>query len=467
MTQPILFKNSISIALLAVIEAAVSSVAAIASLYAASRVANLDPEHVGTPLLIALVIICLMLFRRPQDAGSQLSIQPAQAAQSVTIRFVLAVLVLYLLGIQTHTEIVATRTFWVWAAVTAPTLMLLTLAISSITQRLLLAAASNRKAVFAGYNEVSITLAKRLERDPALCLKASGFFDDRSAGRLGLDSHTQLNGTLKELSAFVKKNSVDVIFVSLPLRHLKRVMDLLDDLRDTTASIYYIPDVFVFDLIQARSTEISGIPVVAMCETPFYGYRGIAKRLLDITVSLLAVVLLSPILLLVAFAVKFSSPGPVIFKQRRYGLDGSEIAVYKFRSMKVTEDGAKIQQASKTDSRITPIGRFLRRSSLDELPQLINVLQGKMSLVGPRPHAVAHNEEYRKLIKGYMLRHKVPPGITGLAQVSGCRGETARLEDMEARVKYDIEYLRHWSLWLDVKIILMTAFKIIRDDQAY
>jgi putative colanic acid biosynthesis UDP-glucose lipid carrier transferase len=244
-------------------------------------------------------------------------------------------------------------------------------------------------------------------------------------------------------------------------------MNLLDDLRDTTASIYYVPDIFVFDLIQARSGEIHGIPVVAMCETPFYGYRGVAKRLTDIGLSVVILLLLLPFLLLVAILVKVSSPGPVVFKQRRYGLDGREIAVYKFRTMRVTEDGAYVRQASKGDARITKIGAILRRSSMDELPQLINVLQGRMSLVGPRPHAVAHNEEYRKLIKGYMVRHKVLPGITGLAQVNGCRGETTRLEDMQARVNFDLDYLRHWSPMLDIKIILLTAFKIFRDDKAY
>jgi putative colanic acid biosynthesis UDP-glucose lipid carrier transferase len=162
-----------------------------------------------------------------------------------------------------------------------------------------------------------------------------------------------------------------------------------------------------------------------------------------------------------------SSPGPIIFKQRRYGLDGREIAVYKFRTMRVTEDGHQIEQAKKTDTRITPIGSFLRRASLDELPQLINVLQGRMSLVGPRPHAVAHNEQYRKLIKGYMVRHKVLPGITGLAQVNGCRGETEKLEDMQARVNYDLDYLRFWTPMLDIKILLLTVFKIFRDDKAY
>ena len=174
-----------------------------------------------------------------------------------------------------------------------------------------------------------------------------------------------------------------------------------------------------------------------------------------------------PLFVLVAALVKFSSPGPVIFKQRRYGLDGREIQVYKFRTMRVTEDGAKIRQASKSDARITRIGSILRRSSLDELPQLINVLQGRMSLVGPRPHAVAHNEEYRKLIKGYMVRHKVLPGITGLAQVNGCRGETTELKDMEARVNYDLDYLRYWTPMLDIKILLLTIFKVFRDEKAY
>ncbi|MDE2304973.1 MAG: exopolysaccharide biosynthesis polyprenyl glycosylphosphotransferase [Gammaproteobacteria bacterium] len=231
--------------------------------------------------------------------------------------------------------------------------------------------------------------------------------------------------------------------------------------------MYYVPDIFVFDLIQARSDEVHGIPVVAMCETPFSGYHGVTKRLFDIVLSAAILVLTVPLFVVIGALVKLSSPGPVIFKQRRYGLDGQEIAVYKFRTMRVTEDGARIRQASRGDDRITPVGRFLRRYSLDEIPQLVNVLQGRMSLVGPRPHAVAHNEEYRKLIKGYMVRHKVPPGITGLAQVNGCRGETTQLADMEARVHYDLEYLRHWSLLLDLKIILLTAVRMLRDDKAY
>ena len=334
-------------------------------------------------------------------------------------------------------------------------------------RRFLMSAFDNRSAVFAGYNNSSLELARRLARNPGMRIQVSGFFDDRSNDRLGIEPDAKLIGTLSDLAQYVKDHGTDVIFVALPIRHLKRVMDLLDDLRDTTASIYYVPDIFVFDLIQARSGEIHGIPVVAMCETPFYGYRGVAKRMTDIILSAVILALTLPLFVIVAMLVKFSSPGPVIFKQRRYGRDWREIAVYKFRTMRGTEYGEKIRQASKSDSRITPIGGMLRRSSLDELPQLINVLQGRMSLVGPRPHAVAHNEEYRKLIKGYMVRHKVLPGITGLAQVNGCRGETSQLEDMEARVNYDLDYLRHWSPMLDIKIILLTAVKVFRDDKAY
>jgi putative colanic acid biosynthesis UDP-glucose lipid carrier transferase len=282
-----------------------------------------------------------------------------------------------------------------------------------------------------------------------------------------MNDDARLLGSLSDMSQYVKDNRTDVIFIALPIRHVKRVMDLLDDLRDTTASIYYVPDIFVFNLIQARPSEVHGIPVVAMCETPFYGYRGVVKRITDVGFSILILLLLLPLLVIIALAIKLSSQGPIIFKQRRYGLDGREIAVYKFRTMRVTEDGAKIRQASKTDSRITPVGRVLRRSSMDELPQLINVLQGRMSLVGPRPHAVAHNEEYRKLIKGYMLRHKVLPGITGLAQINGWRGETLTLEDMEARINYDLDYLRHWTPLLDIKILLVTIVKVFRDEKAY
>ncbi|EGS2093411.1 exopolysaccharide biosynthesis polyprenyl glycosylphosphotransferase, partial [Escherichia coli] len=175
----------------------------------------------------------------------------------------------------------------------------------------------------------------------------------------------------------------------------------------------------------------------------------------------------SPILILIALSVKLTSKGPVIFRQIRYGMDGKPIKVYKFRSMNVMENDENVKQATKNDTRVTKVGAFLRKTSLDELPQFFNVITGQMSIVGPRPHAVAHNELYRDLIEGYMLRHKVKPGITGWAQINGWRGETDTLDKMKMRVEYDLAYIREWSIWLDIKIIFLTVFKGFVNKSAY
>jgi len=246
-----------------------------------------------------------------------------------------------------------------------------------------------------------------------------------------------------------------------------RMEELLDQLRDTTASIYFVPDVFAFDLVQPRCIEINGIAMLSICDTPFHGVNAITKRVIDIALASLGLVLAAPIMLAAAIGVKLSSPGPILFKQRRYGLHGEEIRVYKFRTMTVCEDGPLVVQAMRRDRRTTAFGRFLRRTSMDELPQLFNVLQGKMSFVGPRPHAVAHNEQYRRLISGYMIRHKIRPGMTGWAQVNGLRGETTTVEQMRLRVQHDLDYLRNWSLWLDLKILFKTVPLLFRQRDVY
>jgi putative colanic acid biosynthesis UDP-glucose lipid carrier transferase len=274
-------------------------------------------------------------------------------------------------------------------------------------------------------------------------------------------------GTLERLADYVRANPVDVIYIALPMASQPRILRLLEDLRDTTTSIYFVPDIFVSDLIQARVDFIGELPVVAVCETPFYGFNGLVKRVSDFVLAGTILLGISPLMAAIAIGVKLSSPGPVLFKQRRYGVDGRKIVVYKFRSMTVAEDGDVVRQATRNDSRITKFGAFLRRTSLDELPQFINVLQGRMSVVGPRPHAVAHNELYRKLIRGYMIRHKVRPGITGLAQVNGMRGETDTVDKMKLRIEYDLAYLRNWSLALDLKIILQTVAVVLRGQNAY
>ena len=468
MTQPVLAKRSILIALLAGLQAIMPAIVAIVSLYATIIFLgnSFDPS---SSAIVILAVLCLVLVQPPREVNAQLASPRVSAVVDVIFRWLLLLGVLLAIGYITKSPLQAypRRVFLTWAAATPVALVFATLAMQEIMRRFLINAFDARSAIIAGYNNSSLELSRRLKSSPGMQLAVSGFFDDRSSDRLDMQPDAILIGTLSDLGDYVKEHRTDVIFIALPIRHLKRVMNLLDDLRDTTASIYYVPDIFVFDLIQARSGEIQGIPVVAMCETPFYGYRGVAKRLTDVGLSIVILLMLTPLLAAVAISVKLSSRGPVIFKQRRYGLDGRQIAVYKFRTMRVTEDGSQIRQASRSDARITRIGAILRRTSLDELPQLINVLQGRMSLVGPRPHAVAHNEEYRKLIKGYMVRHKVLPGITGLAQVNGFRGETKQLEEMEARVSFDLDYLRHWSLLLDIKIILLTVVKVFRDDKAY
>ncbi len=319
------------------------------------------------------------------------------------------------------------------------------------------------KYLIIGANGVGFELFRRMPPKGFM-----GFFDFRSAERLpDTIDPAHLLGHCKDVAEFVRQNGVTSIYIALPLSNVPRIGEMVRELRDTTASIYFVPDVFAFDLIQGRLVEINGMPAISVCDTPFHGMDAVMKGATDIVLAGLALLLLAPLMLLIGIAVKLTSPGPALFRQRRYGLNGEEIMVYKFRTMSVCEDGPVVPQATRQDRRVTPLGRLLRRTSLDELPQLLNVLQGKMSVVGPRPHAVAHNELYRKLISGYMIRHKVRPGITGLAQVNGLRGETETLEKMRERVRFDLEYLSHWSPWLDIRIICKTLWVIARERNVY
>ena len=339
--------------------------------------------------------------------------------------------------------------------------------LSPIVLQRLVALRPEQTAVVVAANGLGRTLARSIQNDPLSPTRIMAFFDDRTPERLGEVLEAPVAGGFDSVASFVRANRVDQIFIALRGASQPRILRLLEELRDTTASIYFVPDIFMSDLIQARVDSVGGLPVVAVCESPFFGTTGVLKRLSDLVIATCALIMAAPLMLLIALAIKLTSRGPVIFKQRRYGLDGSEINVYKFRSMTVQENGDTVKQATRGDARITRVGAFLRRTSLDELPQFFNVIQGRMSVVGPRPHAVAHNEMYRKLIKGYMIRHKVKPGITGLAQVNGARGETDTVEKMEVRIRYDLEYLRHWSLRLDLLIIAKTILVAFRDPNAY
>jgi putative colanic acid biosynthesis UDP-glucose lipid carrier transferase len=323
------------------------------------------------------------------------------------------------------------------------------------------------RAVVVGLNPQGQALADRLRAAVHGGITLLGCFDDRSPERApAARVHPRL-GALADVATYAKRQRVHLVYLSLPMASQPRIRALLEALQDTTASVYFVPDLFVTDLIQGRADTVCGLPVISVCETPFRGPAGLLKRASDLVIAGVLLVLLAPLMAVLALAVKLSSPGPAIFRQRRYGLDGQEIIVYKFRSMTVAEDGPMIVQAQRGDARITRLGAFMRRTSLDELPQFINVLQGRMSVVGPRPHAVAHNELYRTQIRSYMVRHKVRPGITGWAQVNGLRGETQSLERMQARVRLDLEYLRRWSLTMDLVIIARTVRLVFKDSAAY
>ncbi|PXW42885.1 putative colanic acid biosynthesis UDP-glucose lipid carrier transferase [Klebsiella oxytoca] len=322
---------------------------------------------------------------------------------------------------------------------------------------------NTRRIAIAGSMPVGINLAKSFIEEPWLGFIVVGLYDNRITKHDGI----AYKGNFTHLIADAKAGKLDRIYLAMSMSDEVQMKDLIKKLTNTTCSVILIPDIFTFNILQSRTEEVNGVPVVPLFDTPINGINMIFKRLEDIFISLFIVMLISPLLLIISIAVKISSPGPIIFKQTRYGMDGKPIKVWKFRSMSVMENDSVIKQATKNDVRITRVGSFLRKTSLDELPQFFNVLGGGMSIVGPRPHAVAHNEQYRNLIEGYMLRHKVKPGITGWAQINGWRGETDTIDKMQKRVEYDLEYIREWSIWFDIKIIFLTIFKGFVNKSAY
>lgn len=451
--------------LIAIFKATIDPLTIAATLYAISYL----QQGQLTGIMFCVGVLAFLLAGYLLD-GPQLFLRGKRIWQevvSLSLRWLLLLAVLVAIGqLSGISQLVDPELFTWWAVTTPLVLFSLHALVYLLLQRTALVDHSPQSAVIVGAGQSGRALASVMRKQPLLRLNFLGFFDDRPASRTGVEPETVL-GHIDDLAAYVSRCGVKSIYITLPMTSQPRILALLDALRDTTASVYFVPDMFVFDLIQARFDHVGGIPVMSVCDSPFEGFNGIAKRVADMILSLGILALIWPIMLGLAIAIKATSRGPVIFKQRRYGLDGNEIVVYKFRSMTVMEDENDVRQATRNDRRLTRIGGFIRRTSLDELPQFINVLQGRMSIVGPRPHATVHNEQYRKLIKGYMVRHKVRPGITGWAQVNGFRGETDTLEKMQGRIAHDLDYLRNWSTWLDLKIVARTLLLMLRDRQAY
>lgn len=326
---------------------------------------------------------------------------------------------------------------------------------------------NTRYAAVIGATSSGFNLCNQLIENDKLGIQLFGLFDDRAPERLPGDSQHQVSGKINDVLKAAKEGKIDFIYIAMPMSAEARITDILNQCSDTTCNVYIIPNFFIYNLLNARWQTVGSVQTLSVFDTPFQGANNTIKRLEDILLGSIILLLITLPMLLIAIGIKLTSSGPVIFKQLRYGLDGKEIKIYKFRSMITQDNGTEVKQATKNDTRTTKFGAFLRKTSLDELPQFINVLQGRMSIVGPRPHAVAHNEEYRKLIDGYMLRHKVKPGITGWAQINGFRGETETVNKMVKRVEYDLEYMHRWSIWLDLKIIVTTVFKGFSSKNAY
>lgn len=422
-------------------------------------------------LALALVVFVLSdrLLSTPElraTATGERELQPTLPRLLLQWGVIFGIL-LFLVSALHLTHVVGLGALTGWFFITPAALMASNFAATRLARWWTTSRALSCRHIIIGATDAGLELAKRVQ-EGTYSGRFLGFFDFRDPARLPQLSPEQWAGSCEQVPEFVRRNGVDAVYIALPISTEPRITQLLQQLRDTTASIYLVPaNIFAFNLVQPRCVEIHGIPALAVCETPHRGMSGLSKKLFDIALALATLPVTAPLMLLIAAGVKLTSDGPVLFKQRRYGLNGEDIYVYKFRTMTVCEDGNSVIQATRNDQRCTRLGRLLRRTSLDELPQILNVISGKMSFVGPRPHAAAHNEQYRKLINGYMIRHKVRPGITGWAQVNGLRGETETLDKMRRRIEFDIDYLNNWSLWLDLKILLRSVPLVLRDKRAY
>ena len=390
------------------------------------------------------------------------------ALVDIVVAWATVLTILMLCGFATKSFRFFDSSVLIWWAVVTPTAQYAAVLIGGyVMRRHARHPDARRPALVIGAGTLGAKVAHILQGRRPFGHDFIGHLEDRDATRCAPATAEHIVGRISDALDCIERHKVKEVYITLPLSAQPRIEKLIADLHDTAVSIYFVPDVAGVNVIQGRMRNMDGVPVVSLLESPFVGINGLAKRASDIVLASLILVLIAPVLLAVAIGVKRSSPGPIVFKQRRNGVDGKEILVYKFRSMRVMENGGKVTQATKGDPRVTPFGAFIRRTSLDELPQFINVLQGRMSIVGPRPHAVAHNEQYRELVQAYMLRHKVKPGITGWAQVNGYRGETDTLDKMIGRVEYDIDYLRNWSLTMDLRIIAKTVKCTFWDKNAY
>jgi len=435
------------------------------SLYFVCKVGEISFSYIHWLLVLGVLVTFQMIggitdFYRSWR-GVKFSTEFQLVIQNWTLSLIFTVGTVSILGIFDIDFIIYIK----WYIIVCIGIIMCRLAIRKLTASVRKLGYNTRRVAIVGSLPVGVNLALSFIEAPWMGFEVVGIYSDDKI--LLQDKRLTYCGDTQQLISDAKKGNIDRIYIAMPMSDSEEIKKLVSKLTDTTCSVLLIPDVFTFDILQSRPEEVNGVFVMSLFDTPMSGMNMVLKRIEDISLSVFILIFISPVLAIISILVKITSPGPIIFRQVRYGMDGKPIRVWKFRTMNVMENGDTVIQAAKGDSRVTELGRFLRRTSLDELPQFINVLKGDMSIVGPRPHAVAHNEQYRQLIEGYMLRHKVKPGITGWAQINGWRGETDTLDKMEKRIEFDLEYIRNWSVWLDVKIVFLTIFKGFINKAAY
>ena len=433
------------------------------------RFGSLHGQHpIHITLIVINALLALVLFQAAGLYRSWRGRPIIELLGAIVLAWLTTLTIGILLTYFIH-QIMSVSRLWlsVWAVSTAMLMIALRLTFYQALRFIRERGYNQRRVLIVGAGKLGQSVAIRVKASSWTGYTVAAFYDDaEDICGTKIDNFPVICG-IEAFTEFVCKKNIDEVWFALPLRAERRMQELMHAIRHELVNIRLIPDIFGFRLLNHSVSDLMGMPIIDLTSSPMSGINVLAKLLLDRAFAAITLIAISPLMLGIALAIKLTSPGPVLFKQKRLGWDGKVITIYKFRSMKVHQEAGKVSQATRNDPRITPIGAFLRRTSLDELPQFLNVLQGDMSVVGPRPHALEHNEIYKDLVDKYMLRHKVKPGITGWAQVNGYRGETDTLDKMEKRVEYDLYYIENWSLWLDIKIILATFFKGFISKNAY
>jgi Undecaprenyl-phosphate glucose phosphotransferase len=432
-----------------------------------------DLEEFGTLELWGGVLAMLLTFNIFQLAGlytfGQLTNLFTQSGR-LLLAWAAVMLTLLALGFLTKVPLIDTSRLWVglWFAYGFFGLFTARLLLKHQILRWQRGGRLTRNVVILGAGEHGQRLMEHLTRHGNQAERIIGLFDDRRTRVPDEIGGYPVLGDVDDMLDFARRNPIDQIIVALPWDAEGRLLGMMKKLRSLPVDVRLCPDMIGFHLPHRHVTHIAGVPMLNVFEKPLSGWNYIVKITEDRMLAAVILVVIAPLFALISLLIKLDSRGPVLFRQMRYGFNNEVIEVFKFRTMYIDHcEEHKVAQATRHDPRVTRIGRFLRRTSLDELPQLINVLKGTMSIVGPRPHAIAHNEQYSRLIDEYLARHRVKPGITGWAQVNGLRGETETLDKMEQRVRYDLYYIENWSLLFDLRIIMRTMFVGFSHPNAY